>query len=693
MKSSFSRVLSLTMGAALAVGAVLATVPANAAPADGNLVPDANLRACINDTMQIQGAPAPTTADSITQADLDALAAATTGRYSLTCTGVASLEGLQYLTDPELFSVEITDGQVGDVTPLVGLTTVYRFYLSGNKISDLTPLAGLTSQVDLLDLSDNQISDLTPLAGLTNLRYLYLSDNQISDLAPLSGLTNLQSLDLQDNQIRDLTRLSGLTLLNTLVLSHNQISDVSPLTGLTGMYSLFLSDNQISDIAPLARFTRLYIADLSINEISDVAPLAGLSSDPYLQTLFLHNNKISDISPIAALLNANDRRSDALPSVQWTLSGNQITDVSSLDWNIVGTQWLAVPSEYVQGVYVDSVAGQTTAPQTAVAGATVPLPQVVQAANDPNALIWTVTSGDATIDQDAGTVTYNSVGPVLLSWADSLTVSCANDRPWSPTCESGDTSPVNLSFFSGSVSVNVSEAGAAPVPSVPESEVAKDQIVASTTGGAARIADGTDTYTLVTTVRDENGVALNGYVSHLSASSASQVSLSAFTPNGDGTYSLVVSSTTPGNYAVTVSLDGTPIQNIPVNFIGATVEDPTRLVGQQQVASALGFLPGEQIHATLHSDPIDLGSGTANNNGIASVTFTIPTDFALGRHTVEFVGATSGTITVAFDVVELKAETGGSTVMSSGTTAAALTFALCTATAFALVMGSRRRIH
>ena len=43
-----------------------------------------------------------------------------------------------------------------------------------------------------LDLSDTQVSDVTPLAGLVNLTTLYLSNTQVSDVTPLAGLVNLE---------------------------------------------------------------------------------------------------------------------------------------------------------------------------------------------------------------------------------------------------------------------------------------------------------------------------------------------------------------------------------------------------------------------------------------------------------------------------------------------------------------------
>jgi len=691
MTSRISRVLSLALGAALATGTFLATVPAQAAPGP-NLIPDANLRSCIANEMRYSGtgySPGSpeyaTQAESITQSDLDALAAASTYSYILYCDGVTTLNGLQYLTDPEFVGLRLVNSPVTDLTPLAEATSLKEFGILNGQVSDLTPLAGLTN-LQWLDLPRNQVSDLTPLAGLTNLQSLYLDDNQIGSLAALTGLTNLESLFLYSNQASDLTPLAGLTNLQNLYLGDNQVSDLAPLAGLTNLQSLYLDGNQVIDLAPLAGLTGLQDLGLSNNQISDVTPLAGL---PLTGNLVLYNNKISDISPIATFINANQ-------DLSWSLSGNQITDVSLLDWNTVGQKWLKVPSEFQQGVYEFAATNQTLT-QTAVEKTTVPLPQVRQAANDPNSPSWILVSGDATIDPAAGTVTYNSTGPVILSWADSLTATQCPTSSWGSTCSPGNSVPINLSFFSGTVSVNVTTADAPPpVPSIPDSTVVKDKNVATTTGGAARVADGTDSYTLVTTVKDEKGTLLTGYAGHLTTTVAKELRTSTFTETSGGTYSLRVSTATPGNYAVTVSLDGTPIGTIPVNFIGADIAQPTRLAGEAQTATGLGFLPGEKVDVFLHSDPISLGSFTADENGTVKVDFTLPKDFALGRHTVEFIGETSGTVTVGFDVVNPAgtADTGGSVLTgSSAVPAFVLMFSLCVAGVFAAVMGLRRRNH
>jgi hypothetical protein len=57
--------------------------------------------------------------------------------------------------------------------------------------------------------------------------------------------------------------------------------------------------------------------------------------------------------------------------------------------------------------------------------------------------------------------------------------------------------------------------------------------------------------------------------------------------------------------------------------------------------SAAGFSPGEQVTATLHSMPVDLGTYRADARGVVVARVHIPTGFTPGRHTIILTGKTS----------------------------------------------------
>ncbi|MCL2636878.1 MAG: leucine-rich repeat protein [Oscillospiraceae bacterium] len=76
-----------------------------------------------------------------------------------------------------------------------------------------------------LNLSDNQISDLTPLTRMKRLNNLFLNNNQITDITSLSELTTLIGLGLSNNKISDITPLCELYRLEFLILDGNPIDE------------------------------------------------------------------------------------------------------------------------------------------------------------------------------------------------------------------------------------------------------------------------------------------------------------------------------------------------------------------------------------------------------------------------------------------------------------------------------------
>ena len=672
MSHLIRRALTVFTATTLSVGVAIAGVGV-AQAAEDNVIPDAALRECIATAMHWAGTGASpghpdyaTEAESISEDDLQALLNAWyVDNYwysSLQCSGVASLEGLDVLAGL----------QHADV--------FHYFFSSGGTITDVTPLANLTGLVSL-DLTGNEISDVSALAGLTNLISLNLDDNQV-DISSLGGLTALSQLHLRNNQITDISALAGLNNLGDLSLGNNQVSDVVALAGLTKLYRLHLNDNQIVD----------------------VSPLVGLTNLSYLNVA---NNKVVDISALAPLLNATaiNPYSDVTyhQLQQVSFNGNQITDLSSLardaDGQVRAGNTAGLASEYAGNW--GGFMGQTVPALTAVAGTTVALPTVRTASDSVYPIVWRVT-GDADINAD-GTITYKSAGPVQLSWSNPMPAT--SGAAWAGETET----TVTVSTFTGVVSVNVTKAPSVPVePSAPDSDADKDTVVASTTGGAARLADGVDYYTISASINSDTGTPLVGFAGLLSATPPAGVTVGAWTDNGDGTYSAPVTSAAPGNYVVEVALDGTPIGSIPVNFIAATISQTVRLLTEPQHADGLGFLPGEQVQVTVHSDPIDLGRLTANGVGVVSVDFTVPATFDVGRHTVSFVGATSGSVVVAFDVLAPSApgvpsapsapggaETGGVVLVSdeSAPMGVALAIICLVAAGFAGVMARPRARH
>jgi len=229
--------------------------------------------------------------------------------------------------------LDLSNNQITDITPLESLTNLTMLILRDNYIDDLTPLGHLYNLTDL-ELSNNQFDDISPLKSLSNLTALGLHHNQIDDLSPLQSLYNLTALNLSYSQIDDVLPLQGLSNLENLHLYFNKISDISALRSLSNLTVLALHQNQINDLTPLQSLYNLTALNLSYNQVDDISALQSLSN---LTVLALYHNQINDITPLKGLTEltrldlANNEISDISPLIEFEslaevwLSNNQLT--------------------------------------------------------------------------------------------------------------------------------------------------------------------------------------------------------------------------------------------------------------------------------------------------------------------------------------------------------------------------------
>ena len=289
-------------------------------------IPDANLRAAINEALGKPENARITHEDMLTLTELFA-----------DNRGITDLTGLETATN--LRDLALRDNLISDLTPLESLTRLRQLALSNNVIFDLSPLASL-SDLREIGISGNLVSDLSPLAGLIRLEVIGMSDNPFADLIPLSGLISLRvfsgwgtpvvnlegiaelpklrEINVCGAEISDLSPLAKAKGLTELYIVGSQVTDLSPIAGLTSLKRISFHSNEISDISPLENLTNLTWADLSENAISDVAPLAEIQA---LTWIDLSDNHITDPSPLANLDNLN-----------WIgLTGNTILDEAVFD--------------------------------------------------------------------------------------------------------------------------------------------------------------------------------------------------------------------------------------------------------------------------------------------------------------------------------------------------------------------------
>ena len=139
---------------------------------------------------------------------------------------------------------------------------VFTVDLFDKQVSDLTPLVELKQLKDL-GLYNTSASDLAPLAKLPNLRWLWLNGTQVSDLTPLAKLTSLERLELNDTPVNDLRPLAKLTRLEYVSCRRSPVSDLAPLRNLTNLDRLELNDTPVCDLTPLTELKSLGMLDLT----------------------------------------------------------------------------------------------------------------------------------------------------------------------------------------------------------------------------------------------------------------------------------------------------------------------------------------------------------------------------------------------------------------------------------------------
>jgi hypothetical protein len=176
-------------------------------------------------------------------------------------------------------------------------------------------------------------------------------------------------------------------------------------------------------------------------------------------------------------------------------------------------------------------------------------------------------------------------------------------------------------------------------------------------------------------------------------------------PEADGDWSVTVAvpATTPaGTYDVDAVCDGyydgfdyttakvtvtAPAPGTVAVHSSATAVEP----GKPVTITADGFAPGEKVSATLHSDPVALGTFVADSAGKVTATVTIPTGTAAGRHEIVLVGQTSGRQgSVAITVTGIPIT--GSSALRNALIALAVLALGCTASGLSLLVPRRRLI-
>ena len=95
-------------------------------------------------------------------------------------------------------------------------------------------------------------------------------------------------------------------------------------------------------------------------------------------------------------------------------------------------------------------------------------------------------------------------------------------------------------------------------------------------------------------------------------------------------------------------------------------------VGDTMTVTAEGLEPGADYTLTLHSTPVVVGQVTVGDAGTATFTFTIPSDTAVGDHTLQLTADAEPSVVLAELPIEVLAASDGSSLLNSSAGSVAL---------------------
>ena len=124
-----------------------------------------------------------------------------------------------------------------------------------------------------------------------------------------------------------------------------------------------------------------------------------------------------------------------------------------------------------------------------------------------------------------------------------------------------------------------------------------------------------------------------------------------------------------------------------------TASSVSVVAGGEVTLSAAGFEGNEPVDITLYSNPIFLGSATADAAGAVSTTVIIPADLEPGLHRIELVGRVSGrAASVSIEVLADGADSGVTLPATGRYTGSEVVVALLLLLAGAALLEARRRL-
>jgi len=129
------------------------------------------------------------------------------------------------------------------------------------------------TQLHDLFIGRGDLDDLSPIAGLTTLISLRATDNKVKNIDPLKKLVHMDRLDLSHTLVNDLSGLTAMTELTELEIDGTEVTDIKPLEKLTKLQKVTMANTAVKDVSPLRAAKELRVLDISGTPISDYSML------------------------------------------------------------------------------------------------------------------------------------------------------------------------------------------------------------------------------------------------------------------------------------------------------------------------------------------------------------------------------------------------------------------------------------
>ncbi len=276
---------------------------------------------------------------------------------------IDNLEGLQYLKNLEvLIAGAYSRGSyssIQDLTPLSGLTKLYRLDLSGNNITDISALASLTNMQELSLYNNFNLTSIGAVSNMKKLTYLNLCSVDVKDLSPIRNLTKMRSLHLINVQVNNLDDLVNMSNLQTLMVFDMPLIDMNGIKGKQALKSINMAGTKMTDYSVLKTLPAL--VKLEIDGLPNYAPTDSHDMDDFE---FLEEAVVVD-DPTDYKVREADSIVTVIPGVTLIpnyqfMDFNTAIDINTVDERLKDVAYASITGEFDKTVTLSDLRNQTS---------------------------------------------------------------------------------------------------------------------------------------------------------------------------------------------------------------------------------------------------------------------------------------------------------------------------------------------